>query len=47
MSLQSFVAKLPHQVHLPDDTLTLALEGYAFISDRCRDLGTDCFETRL
>jgi fatty-acid peroxygenase len=47
MSLQSFVAKLPHQVHLPDDTLSLALEGYAFIGNRCRDLGTDCFETRL
>ena len=47
MSLQSFVARLPHQVHLPDDTLSLALEGYAFIGDRCRELGTDVFETRL
>lgn len=44
MSLQSFVA---HQVHLPDDTLALALEGYAFIGNRCRALGTDVFETRL
>ena len=47
MSLQSFVAKLPHQVHLPDDTLTVALDGYAFISNRCRELSTDIFETRL
>jgi fatty-acid peroxygenase len=46
MSLQSFVAKLP-QVHLPDDTLAQALEGYAFISNRCRELGADVFETRL
>ena len=44
MSLQSFVA---HQVHLPDDTLALALEGYAFIGNRCRALGTDVFETRI
>jgi fatty-acid peroxygenase len=44
MSLQSFVA---HQVHLPDDTLALALEGYAFIGNRCRALNTDVFETRL
>lgn len=44
MSLQSFVA---HQVHLPDDTLALALEGYAFIGNRCRALDTDVFETRL
>lgn len=44
MSLQSFVA---HQVHLPDDTISLALEGYAFIGNRCRALGTDVFETRL
>lgn len=44
MSLQSFVA---HQVPLPDDTLAFALEGYAFISNRCRALGTDVFETRL
>lgn len=44
MSLQSFVA---HQVHLPDDTIPLALEGYAFIGNRCRALGVDAFETRL
>lgn len=44
MSLQSFVA---HQVPLPDDTLALALEGYAFIGNRCRALDTDVFETRL
>ncbi len=44
MSLQSFVA---HQVPLPDDTLALALEGYAFIGNRARALGTDVFETRL
>jgi fatty-acid peroxygenase len=44
MSLQSFVA---HQVHLPDDTLALALEGYAFIGNRCRALDTDVFETRI
>jgi len=47
MSLQSFVAKLPHQVHLPDDTLAQALDGYAFIGNRCRELATDVFETRL
>lgn len=47
MSLQSFVARLPHQVHLPDDTLVLALDGYAFIGNRCRELSTDVFETRL
>lgn len=47
MTLQSFVAKLPHQVHLPDDTLTLALDGYAFIGNRCRELGSDVFETRV
>jgi fatty-acid peroxygenase len=47
MSLQSFVARLPHQVHLPDDTLSFALDGYAFISTRCRALDTDVFETRL
>lgn len=44
MSLQRFVA---HQVPLPDDTLALALEGYDFIRNRCRALGTDVFETRL
>ena len=44
MSLQSFVA---HQVPLPDDTLALALEGYAFIGNRCRAIGTDVFETRF
>lgn len=47
MSLQSFVARLPHQVHLPDDTLAQALDGYAFISNRCRQLGVHIFETRL
>jgi len=47
MSLQSLVARLPHQVHLPDDTLSLALDGYAFIGNRCRELDTDVFETRL
>ena len=44
MSLQSFVA---HQVRLPDDTLALALEGYAFIGNRCLALETDVFETRI
>jgi fatty-acid peroxygenase len=44
MSLQSFVA---HQAHLPDDTLALALEGYAFIGNRCRAIGKDIFETRI
>src|SRR4051794_11223154 len=43
MSLQSLVA----QVHLPDDTIPLALEGYAYIGNRCRALGKDVFETRL
>jgi fatty-acid peroxygenase len=47
MSLQSLVARLPYQVHLPDDTLSLARDGYAFIGNRCRELGTDVFETRL
>ncbi len=47
MSLQSSVARLAHQVHLPDDTLTLKLDGYAFIGHRCRELGTDVFETRI
>ena len=31
----------------PDSTLALLREGYAFISNRCRSLGTDVFETRL
>lgn len=30
-----------------DATLALALEGYEFISRRCRRYGTDVFETRL
>lgn len=47
MSLQSLVARIPHQVHLPDDTLALARDGYAFVRDRCREQGTDVFETRL
>jgi fatty-acid peroxygenase len=47
MSFQSVVAKLPHQAHLPDDTIGFALGGYTFIGDRCRELNTDVFETRL
>lgn len=47
MTLQSFVAKPLHRVHLPDDTLLLALDGPAFIGNRCRELGSDVFETRV
>ncbi|KAA2237975.1 cytochrome P450 [Salinarimonas soli] len=31
----------------PDSTLALLREGYAFIPERCRRLGSDLFETRL
>ena len=31
----------------PDSTMTLMLEGYNFISDRCRRYDSDLFETRL
>jgi len=31
----------------PDSTLAMLREGYAFISNRCRELQTDMFETRL
>ena len=31
----------------PDATLAMLREGYAFISNRCRELETDVFETRL
>ncbi len=31
----------------PDSTLALLREGYAFIGNRCRQLGCDAFETRL
>lgn len=44
MGLHDFLA---HQTHLPDDTLTLAIEGYGFIGNRCRVLGRDVFETRI
>ncbi|HEU0033229.1 MAG TPA: cytochrome P450 [Kofleriaceae bacterium] len=49
MSIQSYVARLPQRLHIPvvDDTLTLALEGYEMIGNRCRALGTDVFETRI
>jgi fatty-acid peroxygenase len=47
MSFQSVVAKIPHRAHFPDDTLTFVLGGYTFIGDRCRELDTDLFETRL
>jgi len=32
---------------IPDGTLSLLREGYAFIQNRCRRLNTDVFETRL
>ncbi len=44
MSLQGLVAQLPH---LPDDTLAIATQGYAFIGNRCRAAGADVFETRI
>lgn len=31
----------------PDSTVSLLLEGYNFISDRCRRFGTDLFQTRF
>lgn len=31
----------------PDSTLALLRDGYTFISNRCRQLGSDVFETRL
>lgn len=31
----------------PDSTLALFAEGYEFVSNRCRLVGSDVFETRL
>lgn len=40
------MSKIPRS-HLPDDTLSLAKNGYLFISDRCRKYHTDLFLTRI
>lgn len=40
------VSTLPHDP-VPDSTVSLLAEGYAFISSRCRRFKSDAFQTRL
>jgi fatty-acid peroxygenase len=40
------MATFPHDGQI-DSTLALLRDGYAFVSKRCAQLGTDAFETRL
>jgi fatty-acid peroxygenase len=47
VSLSSSSKKSFPRTHGLDNTLALLHEGYAFISNRCAELGVDAFETRL
>ena len=40
-------AALVARILATDRTLALLYEGYSFIPERCRRLGTDVFETRI
>lgn len=40
------MSRIPRSI-LPDDTLSVAYDGYRFVSKRCEKLGTDFFQTRL
>jgi fatty-acid peroxygenase len=40
-------AALVARILATDRTLALLSEGYSFIPERCRRLGTDVFETRI
>ena len=46
-SMSGPLKRVAREIDLPDDTLRLISTGYPYISEKCRELNQDVFQTRL